>query len=208
MEMFVASSEGFQSSASEGRWKAQVQWWPTGTRCVYWALGTLWMREEIAHAQNPPRMQNWEDLRIPERSERLEKSCRKHKGPVWKTQSKSIWRGIGDGRSASRMLLWGAAPLLGEVPARVLPSARQEEQPLKLTQCCLSPWCLVPQSPSVTSGRSASPKMQNPHVGNAFPVAGMVLGGFWGCLLHIHPFRHLLGEAGRWEHGALLQHAG
>lgn len=115
-------------------------------------------------------------------------------------------------RSASRMLLWGAAPLLGEVPARVLPSARQEEQPLELTQCCLSPWCLVPQSPSVTTARSASPKMQNPHVGNAFPVAGMELwgcwGGFEGCLLHLHPFRHLLGEAGRWEHRALLQHAG
>ena len=33
------------------------------------------MREEITHAQNPLRMQNWEDLQIPERTEGLEKSA-------------------------------------------------------------------------------------------------------------------------------------
>jgi len=46
-----------------------------GTGCVYWVSGPLWMREEITHAQNPPRIQNWEDLQIPERTERLEKSA-------------------------------------------------------------------------------------------------------------------------------------
>lgn len=60
-------------------------------------------REEITHAQNPPRMQNWEDLEIPERTERLEKSAGKHKGPIWKMGSKSIWRGLGKGSSTLRV---------------------------------------------------------------------------------------------------------
>lgn len=83
-------------------------------------------------------------------------------------------------RSASRMLLWGAAPLLGEVPARVLPSARQEEQPLELTQCCLSPWCLVPQSPSVTTGAKRKPKNAKSTRGKCLPCGWDGVGGLWG----------------------------
>lgn len=98
------------------------------------------MREEITHAQNPLRMENWEGLQIPERTREVRKICRKHKGPIRKKQSESIWRGPGS--SASRMLgaLWGSRSGKGipEVPAQVsLPSEGAQGGSVSSNPCLL-----------------------------------------------------------------------
>lgn len=108
VELFVSSSEDFQDSASQGRLKVQVRRWSAGTGCVYWASGALWMREEITHAQNPRRMQNWEDLQIPERTERLEKSAGNTKAQFGKCKANPS--GGDRGMAAARR---GCCELLG-----------------------------------------------------------------------------------------------
>lgn len=90
------------------RWKVQVWWWSTGTGCVYWASGALRTREEITHAQNPLRMQNWEDLQIPERTERLEKSAGNTKAQFGKCKANPS--GGDRGMAAARR---GCCELLG-----------------------------------------------------------------------------------------------
>lgn len=50
------------------------------------------------------RTQNWEDFANTGEDREVRKICRKHRGPIRKTQSKSIWRGLGNGSSTLRML--------------------------------------------------------------------------------------------------------
>lgn len=103
VEMLVSSSEDFQGSASQKMESAGLVVVHGDRLCL------LGFRSAPDEGGNNTCTKSSEDAELggfanTREDREVRKICRKHKGPIWKMQSKSIWRGPGNGSSTLRML--------------------------------------------------------------------------------------------------------